>query len=107
MIDVATATFDELLEAGFCDCGRVLEGHPPLDPPKPWSHGRPCARSAFDRGRGWDGSPIDENQGQRRAQSARWGEGIQITRPAKAGGGRPLNENELFAAYGVDPRCAR
>lgn len=40
------------------DCGLPLEGHPPLPPALPWSHGRPCALTSLERGRGWDGRPL-------------------------------------------------
>lgn len=33
---VDSSDFDALLAAGWCDCGRPLEGHPPLPKPKPW-----------------------------------------------------------------------
>jgi hypothetical protein len=33
------------IEAGIrCECGVLVEGHPPLSAPRPWGHGRPCSR---------------------------------------------------------------
>lgn len=43
---VARMSFDELLEAGICDCGQRLEGHPDLPPARPWGEGRPCSVNA-------------------------------------------------------------
>jgi len=37
--------WDELVAAGRCECGRPLEGHPPLPRPRDWAEGRPCGRS--------------------------------------------------------------
>lgn len=34
------------------DCGNRL----PVK--KPWGEGRPCSKTALDRGRGWDGGPL-------------------------------------------------
>jgi hypothetical protein len=35
----------EEIEAGVrCECGILVDRHPPLAPPLPWGHGRPCAR---------------------------------------------------------------
>lgn len=39
-------SFEELDEAGLCECGAWLDEHPPLPKPLPWQHGRPCARAA-------------------------------------------------------------
>lgn len=45
------------------DCGQRL----PVA--KPWDHGRPCAKTALDRGRGWDGRPAPEHT---EGVKARW-----------------------------------
>lgn len=31
-----------------CECGQLVEGHPPLAKPKPIGHGRPCTREPAD-----------------------------------------------------------
>jgi hypothetical protein len=35
----------EEIEAGVrCECGTLVDRHPPLPRPLPWNHGRPCSR---------------------------------------------------------------
>lgn len=43
------------LDGPICECGVLIAVHPPLPKPRPWELGRPCGKSALDRGRGWDG----------------------------------------------------
>ena len=65
----------ELAEAeGRCECGIALDIHPPLTAPRPWSHGRPCARNLSNFGFGATFSTIEPP---RRV-------GIQVTRPARS-----------------------
>jgi hypothetical protein len=33
------------LDPTLCECGRKLDGHPPLGKPTPWEHGRPCGKA--------------------------------------------------------------
>ena len=62
-------TYDELEQLGLDDCGRPLEGHPPLERPLAWQHGRPCSRSTVDLGRRWDGGPAPQHTP---GEIARW-----------------------------------
>lgn len=50
-----------------CECGTALSDHPSLPQPLPWSHGRPCAKTAVERGYGWDGRPAVEHK-----RGSRW-----------------------------------
>lgn len=56
-----TMTWDGFEAAGLCECGQALDGHPPLGKPRDWGHGRPCSRTALDRGHGWDGRPAPDH----------------------------------------------
>lgn len=51
----ATMSWEELEAAGLCECGQALDDHPSLAKPLPWSYGRPCSKTALERGYGWDG----------------------------------------------------
>lgn len=49
---------------GICpDCGQELPKA------RDWSEGRPCSRTALDRGIGWDGRPLPEHSDK---VKARW-----------------------------------
>jgi len=71
------ASLAELEALGLCDCGQPLDGHPPLAQPKPWAHGRPCARTAVERGIGWDGRTAPTHT---EAERRRWSEAQVIAR---------------------------
>jgi predicted DNA-binding protein (UPF0251 family) len=39
-------SLDQLIAAGWCECGQRLVGHGPVPAPQPWDYGRPCARAS-------------------------------------------------------------
>jgi len=44
----------EEIETGLrCECGVMVDVHPPLAKPLPWAHGRPCDRPATLRPSIW------------------------------------------------------
>lgn len=55
------ATILAEIDAGErCECGILVDRHPPLPAPLPWEHGRPCGRldpGGFARRRGLTSSP--------------------------------------------------
>lgn len=61
--------FEAAEAAGRCECGASLDDHPPIPDPLPWDYGRPCAKTALQRGYGWDGREAVERTA---GQKARW-----------------------------------
>jgi hypothetical protein len=49
------------------DCGQVLPTA------LPWEYGRPCAKTALDRGHGWDGREMPQHTARERARWAQPG----------------------------------
>jgi hypothetical protein len=60
--------------------GLPLEGHPPLPRPLPWAHGRPCAKTSLERGRGWDGRPAPVHPTAVQQRWAGYGQGLGSAR---------------------------
>ncbi len=63
--------------AGLCECGQQLDNHAPLPAPKPWATGRPCSKTALQRGYGWDGRPAVEHTPGQKSRWTGYGTGIR------------------------------
>jgi hypothetical protein len=46
-VNPKTMTWEQLEAAGLCECGRKLDGHPPI---QPWRKGPPPVSHAHQRG---------------------------------------------------------
>ncbi len=69
--------FDTAEAAGLCECGQALDTHPPLPKPRPWEYGRPCSKTALQRGYGWDGRPAVQHTAKNTNRWTGYGTGLR------------------------------